>query len=95
MEKVERMKVKIRQATVRDTKIISNIHASSWKIAYKDIVPQRYLDELKYDFGVPAFQNWINNNILTAQLIYDNEIMKRMGSGAIMMSLSVKLLISN
>ncbi|MFZ5643484.1 MAG: GNAT family N-acetyltransferase [Bacillota bacterium] len=66
--------MKIRQATNRDTRIISNIHASSWKIAYKDIVPQRYLDELQYDFWVSAFQNWISNNILTAQLIYDNQI---------------------
>ena len=34
---------------------------------------QRYLDELEYDFWVSAFQNWIGNNILTAQIIYDNE----------------------
>lgn len=66
--------MKIRQATVRDIKIISSIHASSWKIAYKGIVPQRYLDELRYDFWESAFQNWISNNILTAQLVYDNEI---------------------
>ncbi|MEG6523510.1 GNAT family N-acetyltransferase [Desulfotomaculum sp. 1211_IL3151] len=63
----------IRRATIRDTRIISNIHASSWKIAYKDIVPQKFLDELEYDFWVSAFQNWIDNNILTAQIIYDNE----------------------
>ncbi|RYD04824.1 hypothetical protein N752_12930 [Desulforamulus aquiferis] len=73
-KKVEITNVQIRQATVRDTKVISNIHASSWKIAYKGIVPQRYLDELKDDFWVSAFQNWISNNILTAQIVYDNAI---------------------
>lgn len=68
------MSVKIRQATARDAEVISNIHASSWKTAYKDIVSQRYLNELKYDFWVSAFQNWISNNILTAQLIYEDEL---------------------
>lgn len=68
------MSVNIRKATMTDLEVISCIHASSWKVAYKGIVPQRYLDELKYDFWVDAFQNWISNNLVTAQLIYENEI---------------------
>lgn len=68
------MNVKIRKATLEDANTISNIYALSWKSAYKGIVPQKYLDELKCTFWVSSFQNWINNNILTAQLIYENEL---------------------
>lgn len=68
------MSVNVRKATIMDSEVISRIHASSWKAAYTGIVPQRYLDELKYDFLVDAFQNWISNNQVTAQLIYENEI---------------------
>jgi L-amino acid N-acyltransferase YncA len=67
------MNVKIRKATLEDVKTISNIYALSWKSAYKGIVPQKYLDELKCNFWISSFQNWINNNILTAQLIYEND----------------------
>lgn len=69
------MNVKIRKATLDDVKDISNIYALSWKSAYKGIVPQKYLDELKCDFWISSFQNWINNNILTAQLIYENDVL--------------------
>jgi GNAT superfamily N-acetyltransferase len=68
------MDVKIRKANLEDVKTISNLYALSWKSAYKGIVPQKYLDELEYNFWVSSFQNRINNNILTAQLIYENEL---------------------
>ena len=54
---MERMSVKIRQAIVKDAGVISNIYALSWKTAYKDIVPQRYLNELKYDFWCQLFKS--------------------------------------
>ena len=68
------MNVKIRKATLKDASIISNIYALSWKSAYKNIVPQKYLDELKSDFWISSFENRIKNNIITAQLIYENEL---------------------
>lgn len=68
------MDVKIKKATLDDINIISNIYALSWKYAYKNIVPQKYLDELKCNYWVSSFQNWIGNNILTAQLIYEDEL---------------------
>ena len=68
------MTVSIRKATIMDSEVISRIHASSWKAAYKGIVPQRYLDELKDDFWVDAFQSWLSKNLITAKLIYENEI---------------------
>lgn len=61
--------MEIRKATIEDVKDISRIHALSWKSAYKGIIPQVYLDELKEDFWVPAFETWIKDNVLTAQLI--------------------------
>lgn len=67
------MSVIIKTATIKDSKIISEIHALSWKVAYKGIIPQEYLDDLKDDFWVIAFQNWISNNILTVQLLCENE----------------------
>jgi ribosomal protein S18 acetylase RimI-like enzyme len=72
-KEVVKMSVKIIKASTKDSEIISKLHALSWKTAYKGIVPQEYLDELKYDFWVDAFQNWISNNILTVQLLYRNE----------------------
>lgn len=68
------MDVKIRKATLEDVEDISNIYALSWKSAYKGIVPQKYLDELKCDFWVSSFQNWINNSIFTTQLIFENDM---------------------
>lgn len=68
------MNVKIRKTTLKDASIISNIYALSWKSAYKNIVPQKYLDELKSDFWISSFENRIKNNIITAQLIYENEL---------------------
>ncbi|EHQ89603.1 GNAT family N-acetyltransferase [Desulfosporosinus youngiae] len=63
--------MEIRKATLHDVKQISRIHALSWKSAYKGIVPQAYLDELKEDFWVPAFEAWLKDNVLTAQLIFE------------------------
>lgn len=63
----------IRKAELNDVIDISRIHALSWKAAYKSIVPQKYLDELKEDFWVDAFNNWIKNDILTAKLIFNDD----------------------
>lgn len=64
--------MEIRNAAIDDIEDISRIHALSWKSAYKGIVPQAYLDELKEDFWVSAFEIWIKDNVLTAQLIFEN-----------------------
>ncbi|MDO0824126.1 GNAT family N-acetyltransferase [Desulfosporosinus nitroreducens] len=65
-------KMEIRKASLDDVKKISCIHALSWKSAYKEIIPQTYLDELKEDYWVSAFTTWIKDNILTVQLISEN-----------------------
>lgn len=64
----------IRQATTRDAMIISEIHATCWKSAYKSLLPQDYLDALAYDFWVAPFTTWLSKGDITAQLIYDKEV---------------------
>ncbi len=68
------MIVNIYDAKENDAEIISDIHALSWKEAYQNIIPQRYLDELENDFWVSSFENWIRNNILKVKLIYENDV---------------------
>lgn len=65
--------MEIRKATIDEVRDISRIHALSWKAAYKGIIPQIYLDELKEDFWLPAFTTWINDNLLTAQIMGEKD----------------------
>ena len=64
------MSLIIKNATLEDSDIISNIYALSWKNAYKGIVPQKYLDELKLDFWTEHFQTWISEDSLKAGILY-------------------------
>lgn len=64
--------MEVRKATLDDFQDISRIHALSWKSAYKGIVQQAYLDELKENFWVPAFTDWVKNGVLTVQEVIDN-----------------------
>lgn len=68
------MNVTIRKATLEDVNTISEIYALSWKAAYKEIVLQNYLDELETTFWVEPFKSRINNNMITAQLICENDL---------------------
>jgi len=47
--------------TIDDVKDMNRIHVLSWKPAYKGIVPQNYLDELKEDFWAPAFEKRLSD----------------------------------
>lgn len=65
--------MEIRKATIDDVQDISRIHALSWKFAYKGIIPQAFLDELKEDHWESAFVDWIKDNVLTAQILFEND----------------------
>ncbi|WP_206459141.1 GNAT family N-acetyltransferase [Anaerovorax sp. IOR16] len=67
--------MKIREANIYDVEDISRIYALSWKAAYKGMVPQTYLDNLREDFWVSAFSDWISNEILNVKVICDEEKM--------------------
>lgn len=60
----------IKTASIHDVKDLSYIHALSWKTAYKGIVPQEYLDNLKNDFWVSSFEKWISDYTIIAKLVY-------------------------
>ncbi|SET61267.1 Ribosomal protein S18 acetylase RimI [Natronincola peptidivorans] len=63
--------MKIRKATIEDVNDISRIHALSWKFAYRGIIPQAFLDELKEDYWEAAFVAWIKDNVLTTQILVE------------------------
>ena len=60
----------IKKATLKDVPLISKIHALSWKIAYREILPDSYLNNLKEDFWEPAFNKWIEEGTITVHLLY-------------------------
>lgn len=64
----------IENATVKDAQTISNIHALSWKITYKNIIPQAYLDELKSNFWTDYFIDWISNSLLKVKILYESRL---------------------
>lgn len=66
--------MQFRKAKPEDIRDISRIHALSWKTAYKGMVPQQFLDDLKEDHWIEPFTNAFHENRLSAQLVCDNEI---------------------
>lgn len=44
--------------------VASHIYAKSWKTAYKDIIPQKYLDELSLEHWTPFLENSPFQNFL-------------------------------
>lgn len=68
------MNVTIRRATAKDVPTISEIYALSWKVAYRGMIPQQYLDDLKLDFWNHKFYDWITNSELRADLLYVDDV---------------------
>ena len=64
--------MKIIKAKEKDSVEISKIYAQSWKIAYKNDIPKQYLDNLKEDFWVETFNEWLSTNKVEALLAYKN-----------------------
>lgn len=65
----------IKNATIDNVKEISKIHSLSWKAAYKNIIPENYLKNLKDDFWVEHFTYIINRCANKVKLIYKNDIL--------------------
>lgn len=49
--------VNIRPAKTGDEAAIANVHITSWQEAYKDLIPQEYLDSLPSEL-VQRIENW-------------------------------------
>lgn len=67
------MNISIRRGIEEDSEIISKIYAESWKCAYKGMVPDEYLKDLKDDFWVEKFKNWISEGNLNVKIIYADD----------------------
>lgn len=63
------MNISVRRAVAEDVPAISEIFALSWKTAYRGMVPQQYLDELKLDFWNKKFTEPILSQHLYADLV--------------------------
>lgn len=60
----------IRKATIQDAFSLAKVHVDAWRSAYKQIIPQSYLDQLSYD---ERHAMWIDilskKNTLSIQLV--------------------------
>jgi len=51
--------IKIRAAGIEDAKAIAHIQISSWRKAYKGIVPDRYLDEMHTETHIQKWEGFL------------------------------------
>ncbi len=59
----------IRYASIKDAPILGEIHSSSWKVAYKDLVPDEVLDNMTAEkrtrfFEKSLFEGWEEDAII-------------------------------
>lgn len=64
----------IRYATIKDASILAQIHSSSWKIAYKGIVPDNVLDNITVEKRIKYFEQALKEGREENAIIFkDNE----------------------
>ena len=62
----------IREATAEDAGLISHIHATSWRKAYRGLIAGDYLDRLPDSYWVPSVRSWLSSGQLYGLLILDD-----------------------
>lgn len=65
--------MKLTEATMEDIPLISRIHATSWKTAYRGMIPQAYLDTLPETYWVEAFATWFGSGKLRGLIAWEGE----------------------
>lgn len=65
---------KIRYATYVDAKILGQIHALSWKVAYKNIVPDEILDNITIEKRIKFFEKALTEGWEEDALIFKDDI---------------------
>lgn len=68
------METEIRHAGFADSHEISKIYALSWKMAYRGMIPQDYLDALSEDYWTPKFQKWLSEGTLRAEILSEGGV---------------------
>ena len=67
--------MELRIATNKDIAGLSRCVATCWKKAYRGLVPQTYLNQLRYDFWEPAYKRWLaDDRIATLCMEQNGEI---------------------
>ncbi|QAA33150.1 GNAT family N-acetyltransferase [Clostridium manihotivorum] len=61
----------IRYATVDDFYILGTIHCNSWKVAYKDIVPKQFLDNITVEKRAAYFEKALREKTETDAILFD------------------------
>ena len=51
----------IRAATLADAEALADVHVRSWRVAYRGLIPQPYLDGLDPARRVPGWREWIRD----------------------------------
>lgn len=63
------------QPTTGNVLEISRIYAASWKSAYRGMVPQGYLDQLREDAWVPVSGQWLSGTEVKALSVWEGKEM--------------------
>lgn len=61
-----------REATAEDAGLISYIHATSWRGAYRGLINDDYLNRLSNDYWVPSVRAWLSSGQLYGLLILED-----------------------
>lgn len=62
-----------RLADSADAPLISHIHATSWRKAYRGLVPQHFLDRLPDEYWVPSVRSWLDSERFSALIVYEDK----------------------
>ncbi len=57
------------EATAKDAPLISHVFAASWRIAYRGIINDHYLDRLPDEYWVPTLRAWLESGRLNGLLL--------------------------
>ena len=63
----------VRDAQLDDANDLSLVYQISWKTAYKDMVPDEYLNNVPEDHWTESFKTWIKSKELKVTVILDEE----------------------
>ena len=63
------------QPTTENALEISRIYAASWKSAYRGMIPQGYLDQLREDAWMPVSGQWLSGTEVKALSVWEGKEM--------------------
>lgn len=66
--------IKINYATSEDFRILGKIHAASWKVAYKSIIPSEVLDNITVEKRGAYFKKALEEGWEDDAIIYEDDI---------------------